>query len=73
MADKFERFSTQKVKGETRYTTTLTIGILLLLSIIVGVLFALTLKDKVGGETLVFFLGTLAGYLIILVVERFES
>lgn len=73
VADKFERYITQKTLGERRYTTTLTIGILLFLAIIVSVLFTLTLMDKVGGESLVFFLGTLAGSVIMLVAERIES
>ena len=73
VSDKLERYSTQKASGERRYTTTLTIGILLFLIIIIGTLAALTWRGLVGGESLLFFLGTLAGSVLMLVAERVRS
>jgi len=72
-SDKLERYSTQKASGERRYTTTLTIGILLFLIIITGTLAVLTWKGLVSGESLLFFLGTLAGSVLMLVAERIKS
>ena len=70
VSDKLETYSTQKTSGERRYTTTLTIGILLFLVIIIGTLAVLTWRGLVGGESLLFFLGTLAGSVLMLVAER---
>jgi len=73
VTDKFEKYSTQKGSRETRLTTTLTVSILVFLFIIIGALGILTYLGKVTGESLLFFLGTLTGSLIMLVSERVRS
>ncbi len=73
LADMWQQYSTSKMSGERRYTTTLTLGILVFLSVIVATLAALTLMGIVGGESLVFFLGTLTGSVLMLVAERIRS
>jgi Flp pilus assembly protein TadB len=72
-SDKLEKYSTHKASGERRYTTTLTIGILLFLVIITGTLAILTWRGLVSGESLLFFLGTLSGSVLMLVAERIKS
>ena len=71
--DKLETFSTQKARGERRYTTTLTILIFVFLLIVTGTLAALAWRGLVGGESLLFFLGTLTGSVLMLVAERVKS
>lgn len=73
VSDRLERYSTQKASGERRYTTTLTVGILLFLVIIISALSVLTWRGLVGGESLIFFLGTVAGSVLMLVAERVRS
>ncbi|GEM_PF-2329790 len=73
VVDKLEKYSTQKGSRETRLTTTLTVSILAFLVVIIGALGILTYLGKVTGESLLFFLGTLTGSLIMLVSERVRS
>jgi len=73
LANMFEKHETQKASGERRYTNTLTIGILVFLIVIVGVLSALTWRGSISGDSLVFFLGTLAGSVLMLVAERIKT
>ena len=73
VANMWERHEAQKASGERSYTKTLTISILVFLGIIVGVLSALAWKGLVGGDSLVFFLGTLAGSVLMLVAERIKT
>lgn len=65
VASMLEKHETQKASGERRYTNTLTISILVFLGIIVGVLSVLTWRGLVSGDSLIFFLGTLAGSVLI--------
>jgi hypothetical protein len=62
-----------KGKGERQYTSTLTIGILAFLVCIVGMSAWLTTSGSIGGESLVFFLGTLTGSVLMLVAERIRT
>ena len=73
LANMWEKHETQKAGGERRYTNTLTISILVFLGIIVGVLTALTWRGSVSGDSLIFFLGTLAGSVLMLVAERIKT
>jgi Flp pilus assembly protein TadB len=73
LADMWEKHEAQKASGERRYTDTLTISILAFLVIIVGVLSALTWRGSVSGDSLIFFLGTLAGSVLMLVAERIKT
>lgn len=73
LADMWQKHSAGKSTSERRYTTTLTIGILVFLATIVGALSVLTLRGIVSGESLVFFLGTLTGSVLMLVSERIKT
>ncbi|MBA7631170.1 hypothetical protein ES703_38698 [subsurface metagenome] len=73
LANMWEKHDAQKASGERRYTNTLTIGILVFLVIIVGTLSALTWRGSVSGDSLIFFLGTLAGSVLMLVAERIKT
>ena len=73
LANMWEKHEAQKDSGERRYTNTLTISILVFLGIIVGVLTALTWRGSVSGDSLIFFLGTLAGSVLMLVAERIKT
>ena len=73
LANMWEKHDAQKASGERRYTNTLTISILVFLVIIVGVLSALTWRGSVSGDSLIFFLGTLAGSVLMLVAERIKT
>ena len=73
LANMWEKHEAQKDSGERRYTNTLTISILVFLVIIVGVLSALTWRGSISGDSLIFFLGTLAGSVLMLVAERIRT
>jgi len=73
LANMWEKHESQKDRGERRYTNTLTISILVFLGVIVGVLATLTWRGSVSGDSLIFFLGTLAGSVLILVAERIKT
>mgnify|MGYP001092778136 CR=1 FL=1 len=73
LANMWEKHESQKDSGERRYTNTLTISILVFLVIIVGVLSALTWRGSISGDSLIFFLGTLAGSVLMLVAERIKT
>ena len=73
LAEVWEKHDAQKVGRESRYTMTLTMSILILLVIIVGTLAVLTWRGNVSGESLIFFLGTLAGSVLMLVAERIKT
>jgi len=73
LANIWEKHDAQKASGERKYTNTLTISILVFLVIIVGTLFALTWRGSVSGDSLIFFLGTLAGSVLMLVTERIKT
>ena len=73
LANMWEKHEAQKAGGERRYTNTLTISILIFLGTIVGVLSALTWRGSVSGDSLIFFLGTLAGSVLMLVAERIKT
>lgn len=73
LANMWEKHDAQKASGERKYTNTLTISILVFLVIIVGTLFALTWRGSVSGDSLIFFLGTLAGSVLMLVAERIKT
>lgn len=73
IASIYEKHEAQQASGERRYTNTLTISILVFLGIIVGVLAALTWRGLVSGDSLIFFLGTLAGSVLMLVAERIKT
>jgi hypothetical protein len=73
LADLWEKHETQKISGERQYNNFLTIGILIFLVVIVGILSALTWKGSVTGDSLIFFLGTLAGSVLMLVAERIKT
>ena len=73
LANMWEKHDAQKASGERKYTNTLTISILVFLVIIVGTLFALTWRGSISGDSLVFFLGTLAGSVLMLVAERIKT
>jgi Flp pilus assembly protein TadB len=72
LAELWQKHSAQQSRSEHGYTLTLTWGILIFLLIIVGTLATLTWRGLVGGEPLVFFLGTLTGSVIMLVTERIK-
>ena len=71
-AEIWEKRDDQKVTRESRFTMTLTLSILILLVVIVGTLAILTWRGDVSGDSLVFFLGTLAGSVLMLVAERIK-
>ncbi len=48
-------------------------GSLILLVVIVGTLAILTWRGNVSGESLIFFLGTLSGSVLMLVAERIKT
>ena len=73
LANMWEKHDAQKASGERRYTNTLTLSILVFLVIIVGTLSALTWRGLVSGDSLIFFLGTLAGSVLMLVAERIKT
>jgi hypothetical protein len=69
----WEKRDTDKSVSEQRYNLTLTIGILIFLAIITIGLGILTWIGAISGDSLVFFLGTLAGSLITLIAERIKT
>lgn len=71
--DVWEKHDTEKANRETRYTMTLTMSIIIFLAVIVGTLALLTWKGLVSGESLLFFLGTLSGSVLMLVAERIKA
>lgn len=73
LANVWQQHDAQKANREGRYTSNLTMSILVFLVIIVVSLTVLTWTGKVGGESLLFFLGTLSGSVLMLVAERIKS
>jgi hypothetical protein len=71
--DRLAKYSTQRASGERRFTMTLSVGILVFLVIVIGTLSLLSWRGIISGESLLFFLGTLAGSLLMLVAERVKS
>jgi Flp pilus assembly protein TadB len=73
LAELWESHDAKKAGRENHYTVTLTMSILIFLAIIIGTLTWLTLSGTINGDSLVFFLGTLSGSVIMLVAERIKS
>ncbi len=73
LAEIWEKHDAQKTGRENRYTMTLTMSILILLVVIVGTLAILTWRGNVSGDSLIFFLGTLSGSVLMLVAERIKT
>jgi hypothetical protein len=73
IADLWEKHDTKKSGSEQRYNLTLTLGILIILTIITIGLGLMTFFGKINGDSLIFFLGTLSGSLITLIAERIKA